>query len=235
MPTAPARRSRPGCCSRPRRRRSSTGNEHDGRGRRRRAAEARPTPHYFRRAARRRRGAASPSPTAAPRRRGARCRSPAWSRPICRRRAAAIAVSRGVFRPDGTPADLTKVRQTDLFVVVLKGVAQERRAAGAGAGRRSAAGRVRDPERERAERPTAPAAMPGSRTSASPAYTEARDDRYIAALDLPDGTGELHARLCRARGDAGRVQIPGARRRGHVRPGDLRPHRDGQARRCRRE
>ena len=40
----------------------------------------------------------------------------------------------------------------------------------------------------------------------------------------------LHPRLCRARGDAGRVQIPGAGGRGHVRPRDLRPHRDGQAR-----
>ncbi len=31
------------------------------------------------------------------------------------------AVARYVFNPDGTPADLTKARQTDLFVVVLKG------------------------------------------------------------------------------------------------------------------
>src|SRR5205085_3155684 len=31
------------------------------------------------------------------------------------------AVSREVFRPDGTSADLSKVRQTDLLVVVIKG------------------------------------------------------------------------------------------------------------------
>ena len=30
-------------------------------------------------------------------------------------------ISRSVFRPDGSPADLTKVRQTDLFVVVING------------------------------------------------------------------------------------------------------------------
>ena len=30
-------------------------------------------------------------------------------------------VSRTVYRPDGSPADLRKVRQTDLFIVVIKG------------------------------------------------------------------------------------------------------------------
>ena len=31
------------------------------------------------------------------------------------------AISRSVFRPDGSPADLAKARQTDLFVVVING------------------------------------------------------------------------------------------------------------------
>ena len=41
-------------------------------------------------------------------------------------------VSRSVFRPDGTVADLSKARQTDLFVVVIKGTRSMRNS---GAGR----------------------------------------------------------------------------------------------------
>ena len=41
------------------------------------------------------------------------------------------------------------------------------------------------------------------------AYAEERDDRFVAALDLGARRRRLHARLCRARGDPGRVRVSG--------------------------
>ncbi len=99
-------------------------------------------------------------------------------------------VTRGVFHADGTVADLTKVRQTDLLVVVLKGF------------RKNAAQPARSlvvdllPAGFEIQTPTA-VSGDDSKTYAwvkgisSTAYTEARDDRYIAALDLPSGTSEF--------------------------------------------
>jgi uncharacterized protein YfaS (alpha-2-macroglobulin family) len=96
---------------------------------------------------------------------------------------------RWIFRADGSPADLKKVRQTDLFVVVIKGKrADPSRAARtlvvdllpAGfeiatvtAGGQSAAN------------------YPWLKDLTDTAYTEERDDRYIASLDMADGASEF--------------------------------------------
>jgi alpha-2-macroglobulin len=99
-------------------------------------------------------------------------------------------VSRWIFRPDGTLADLTKVKQTDLAVVVLKGVrrnaAQPARAlivdllpAGFEIVNASASGG------------DAAGGYAWLKDATSPDFSEARDDRYIAALNLPGGTSEF--------------------------------------------
>jgi uncharacterized protein YfaS (alpha-2-macroglobulin family) len=96
---------------------------------------------------------------------------------------------RWVFRPDGSLADLTKVRQTDLLVVVIKG----RRSDPARAARTLVVDLLP------AGFEIATATVSGQSAGNYPwltklsdtAYTEERDDRYIAALDLADGAGEF--------------------------------------------
>ncbi|HEX5318023.1 MAG TPA: alpha-2-macroglobulin [Stellaceae bacterium] len=98
------------------------------------------------------------------------------------------AVNRQVFHPDGTPADLAKVRQTDLYVVVVSGKrADASRAArtlvvdllpagfeiqGAGLGSSDGTSSRYD----------------WVKNLTQPDFVEARDDRYIATVNLPQGT-----------------------------------------------
>jgi uncharacterized protein YfaS (alpha-2-macroglobulin family) len=100
------------------------------------------------------------------------------------------AAARYVFNPDGSPADLTKARQTDLFVVVLKGSRKD--------GAQPARALIVDLlpagfEIQNAAAPTGDTAGAYAwlKDLANPVYTEARDDRYIAALDLDSGTSEF--------------------------------------------
>ena len=66
--------------------------------------------------------------------------------------------------------------------------------------------------------------LPGT----SAAHLEFRDDRFIAAFDRDQvATRALHARLCGARGDAGRLRASGGERRGHVPSAIFGAHRDG--------
>jgi uncharacterized protein YfaS (alpha-2-macroglobulin family) len=96
-------------------------------------------------------------------------------------------VGRWIFRPDGTPADLTKVKQTDLFVVVIKGVRNDpARAARTLVVDLLPAGFEIQSTLTGGESSTQ---YPWLKRSTEAAYTEARDDRYIAALDLGDGVG----------------------------------------------
>jgi alpha-2-macroglobulin len=99
-------------------------------------------------------------------------------------------VSRGVYNLDGSAADLIKVRQTGLYVVVLKGT------------RKNAAEAARAlvvdllPAGFEIQNATAPSGdMAGGyswlKDVSIPTYNEARDDRYIAALDLPGGTSDF--------------------------------------------
>lgn len=100
------------------------------------------------------------------------------------------AVSRQVYNPDGTAADLTKARQTDLFVVVLTGTRKD-----SGQDARTL---VVDllPAGFEIQNVSAPAGDASGSYSwlkdlSSPDYTDARDDRYIASLDLPNGTADF--------------------------------------------
>ncbi|HVC51463.1 MAG TPA: MG2 domain-containing protein [Stellaceae bacterium] len=93
-------------------------------------------------------------------------------------------VSREVFNPDGTPADLGKVRQTDLFVVVVKGKRTD--------SSRAVRTLVVDLlpagfEIETADFGNGSARYDWLKDLSSTAYVEGRDDRYIAALDLGQG------------------------------------------------
>lgn len=100
------------------------------------------------------------------------------------------AVTRKVYRLDGTDADLAATRQTDLFVVVIKGTRTETS--------QPARTLVVDLLPAGFEIETATVSKGRSTTDDSwlPAlseavYTEERDDRFVAALDLTHGTAEF--------------------------------------------
>ena len=99
-------------------------------------------------------------------------------------------VTRTVHKPDGSPADLGKVRQTDRLVIELHGVRQQTRAARtlvvdllpAGFEIQSANAGGGDDSKitySWLKKPT------------DAAYTEARDDRYVAAIDMPENANEF--------------------------------------------
>jgi uncharacterized protein YfaS (alpha-2-macroglobulin family) len=99
-------------------------------------------------------------------------------------------VTRNVYRPDGTDADLRKARQTDLFAVVIKGT-------------RSVTSQpvqtlVVDLLPAGFEIETATVSKGRSTTDHSwlpelteATYTEERDDRFVAALDLKGGVKDF--------------------------------------------
>jgi uncharacterized protein YfaS (alpha-2-macroglobulin family) len=96
------------------------------------------------------------------------------------------AVTRNVYRPDGAEADLSKARQTDLFVVVIKGTRTN--------ASQSAQTLVVDLLPAGFEIETATVSKGRSATDYSwlpdlteATYTEQRDDRFVAALDLTAG------------------------------------------------
>jgi uncharacterized protein YfaS (alpha-2-macroglobulin family) len=100
------------------------------------------------------------------------------------------AVSRSIFRPDGTAADLSKARQTDLFVVVIKGTRTD--------ASQSAQTLVVDLLPAGFEIETATVSKGRSTTDYSwlpeltdATYTEQRDDRFIAALDLKNSSKDF--------------------------------------------
>ena len=97
-------------------------------------------------------------------------------------------VSRNVYRPDGSEADLGKARQTDLFVVMINGKRTDTS--------QSVRALVVDLLPAGFEIETATVSKGRSATDYSwlpeltdAAYSEERDDRFIAALDLGSGKG----------------------------------------------
>ena len=98
-------------------------------------------------------------------------------------------VSRTVYKPDGSPADMAKIRQTDLYVVVITG----KRSSASQAARTL----VVDLLPAGFEIVTATlggqsgASYPWLKKLTDTAYDEERDDRYIAALDLGAGKDEF--------------------------------------------
>ena len=96
------------------------------------------------------------------------------------------AVTRQVYRPDGNDAELSKARQTDLFVVVIKASRTD--------ASQSAQTLVVDLLPAGFEIETATVSKGRSTTDYSwlpeltdATYTEQRDDRFVAALDLRSG------------------------------------------------
>jgi uncharacterized protein YfaS (alpha-2-macroglobulin family) len=100
------------------------------------------------------------------------------------------AVTRNVYRLDGTDADLRKARQTDLFVVVIKGTRSDTAQA--------AQTLVVDLLPAGFEIETATVSKGRSTTDYSwlpelteATYAEERDDRFVAALDLKGGVNDF--------------------------------------------
>jgi uncharacterized protein YfaS (alpha-2-macroglobulin family) len=99
-------------------------------------------------------------------------------------------VTRNVYRLDGTDADLRKARQTDLFVVVIKGTRTE--------ALQAAQTLVVDLLPAGFEIETATVSKGRSTTDYSwlpelteATYSEERDDRFVAALDLKGGVKDF--------------------------------------------
>jgi uncharacterized protein YfaS (alpha-2-macroglobulin family) len=99
-------------------------------------------------------------------------------------------VSRNVYHPDGHDADLSKARQTDLYVVVIKGTRTD--------ASQSVQTLVVDLLPAGFEIETATVSKGRSTTDYSwlpnlseATYTEERDDRFIAALDMKEGTRDF--------------------------------------------
>jgi hypothetical protein len=100
------------------------------------------------------------------------------------------AATRNVYRPDGTEADPRKARQTDLFVVVIKGTRTD--------ASQAAQTLVVDLLPAGFEIETATVSKGRSTTDYSwlpnltdATYTEERDDRFVAALDLRSGAKDF--------------------------------------------
>jgi alpha-2-macroglobulin len=99
-------------------------------------------------------------------------------------------VTRDVYRPDGTDADLRKARQTDLFAVVIKGTRTN--------ASQPAQTLVVDLLPAGFEIETATVSKGRSTTDyawlpqlTDATYTEERDDRFVAALDLKGGVKDF--------------------------------------------
>jgi uncharacterized protein YfaS (alpha-2-macroglobulin family) len=153
------------------------------------APETRTTPEYFQRAL----GAGTPALTVANRGTAPLWRSVSITGVVKAELPAennGYAVARYIFNPDGTPASLTKVRQSDLFVVILKG---SRKNTGEAARALVVDLLPAGFEIQNATAPTGDTAGAYSwlKDVTSPDYSEVRDDRYIAALDLPSGSADF--------------------------------------------
>ena len=98
-------------------------------------------------------------------------------------------VSRTIYKADGSPADLTKIRQTDLLVVVIEG----KRSDAARAARTLVVDLL--PAGFEIVTATLSGQSAGNyswlQNLSNTAYAEERDDRYIAALDLGNGKAEF--------------------------------------------
>jgi len=99
-------------------------------------------------------------------------------------------VTRNVYRPNGQDADLSKVRQTDLFVVVIKGTRTN--------ASQSVQTLVVDLLPAGFEIETATVSKGRATTDYSwlpdlteATYTEERDDRFVAALDMKEGARDF--------------------------------------------
>jgi uncharacterized protein YfaS (alpha-2-macroglobulin family) len=98
-------------------------------------------------------------------------------------------ISRSIFLQDGSPADLTKARQTDQFVVVISG----KRVDAARAARALVVDLLPAGFEIEAvlDGDAATARYSWLKKPTATAYSEARDDRFIAALDLSENSADF--------------------------------------------
>ena len=116
-------------------------------------------------------------------------------------------VSRAVYRRDGTPADLSTVRQSELFVVVINGSRADPSRSARDAGRRSAAGRVRDRERDPGGRQVAAGVRVAQKHDRAGLYRGARRPLRQRARS-PRRRQGFHAGLCGPRRTPGEFTYP---------------------------
>ena len=133
-------------------------------------------------------------------------------------------ISRTYYRMDGSEANVTEVTQNERFVVVLKVERSNDWPSRVLVNDLLPAGFEIDNPRLVS---SADLANFGWLQRTDAAHLEFRDDRFIAAFDREEGNDQQHhARLCGARGDAGRLRPSGRRRRGHVPAAIFGPHLD---------
>ncbi len=95
-----------------------------------------------------------------------------------------LAIDRSIFAPDGKPADLTKVKQSDVLIVVLKGKRRDGDSHQALVVDLLPAGFEIENTRLSGSAKTDQFSWLGDLTT--PSYAEFRDDRYIAAVNLDE-------------------------------------------------
>ncbi len=133
-------------------------------------------------------------------------------------------ISRAYYRMDGSEANVTEVTQNERFVVVLRVTESSDWASRVLVNDLLPAGFEIDNPRLVS---SADLANFGWLQRTDAAHLEFRDDRFIAAFDREQRQRpQHHARLCGARGDAGRLRASGRRRRGHVPAAIFGPHLD---------
>ena len=116
-------------------------------------------------------------------------------------------IERSFFLPDGTAADLTHVKQSDVLVVVLKGKRKDDDPLQTLVVDLLPAGFEIENARLAGSRKTDSFSWLGDLTE--PDYQEYRDDRYVASLDLEDKSDFQLAYLVRAV-TPGSYHVPGA-------------------------
>ena len=133
-------------------------------------------------------------------------------------------IERTYYTLDGKPADITKAKQNDRFVVVLKITEAKPEYGHIMVADYLPAGLEIDNPRLVSSGDSG--TLDWIEDGEEPEHTEFRDDRFIAALDRASGRpGGVHRRLCRARGVARQIRAAAGLCRGHVQSLALRPHR----------
>ena len=133
-------------------------------------------------------------------------------------------IERNYFTLDGKPADPTKAKQNQRFVVVLKITDPAPKFARVIVADYLPAGFEIDNPRLVSSGDTGTLAW--IEDAAEPVNSEFRDDRFSAAFERKSGrSGGVHGGLRGARGIARPLRAAAGLCRGHVPPGPLRPHR----------
>jgi alpha-2-macroglobulin len=126
-------------------------------------------------------------------------------------------ISRSFFTADGNPADLGKVKQSDMLVVVLKGRRRDGDPHQALVVDLLPAGFEIENRRLSGSRKTDELAWLGDLSE--PIYSEFRDDRFVAALDLGEGKGDFQVAYLVRAVTPGKYRLPASSIEDMYRPG----------------